>query len=333
MEMLARQAPHPTAGDIPASPGRYDAFISYSHAADGLLAPRLHTGLHRFAKPWWKRRAMRVFRDEASLAANPRLWPSIAEALDDSAWFVLLLSPEAARSAWVNREIDYWLQHKDPERIIPVVTDGTFAWSGSDFDHDSSAVPPALMGAFAVEPRWVDLRFARTSEQLDLKNPRFSLAIADIASAIRAVPKDELETEEVRQHRRTIRTAWSAAVALVLLAVVAGGAATFAIEKHFEARAAMAEVAPQQDLVEAAEGRVSALEDIIFTMEELRSLDAAELQSLAAGFFDINVDRQRELAVSEGITTEERLIDAILEAQQPDFEMRIEKGCLDCFID
>ena len=49
----------------------YDGFISYSHAADGLLAPRLQAGLQRFAKPWWKRRAVRIFRDESSLSANP----------------------------------------------------------------------------------------------------------------------------------------------------------------------------------------------------------------------------------------------------------------------
>jgi hypothetical protein len=49
----------------------YDGFISYSHAADDLLAPRLQSGLQRFAKPWWKRRALRIFRDESSLSANP----------------------------------------------------------------------------------------------------------------------------------------------------------------------------------------------------------------------------------------------------------------------
>jgi hypothetical protein len=52
----------------------YDGFISYSHAADDLLAPRLQAGLQRFAKPWWKRRVLRIFRDESSLSANPHLW-------------------------------------------------------------------------------------------------------------------------------------------------------------------------------------------------------------------------------------------------------------------
>ena len=93
---------------------KYDGFISYSHAADGLLAPRLQAGLQRFAKPWWQRRALRVFRDESSLSANPHLWSSITEALDSSEWFVLLLSPDAAVSPWVNQEIEYWKANRDP---------------------------------------------------------------------------------------------------------------------------------------------------------------------------------------------------------------------------
>ncbi|MDH3307339.1 MAG: TIR domain-containing protein, partial [Acidimicrobiia bacterium] len=200
----------------------YDGFISYSHAADDLLAPRLQAGLQRFAKPWWKRRAVRIFRDESSLAANPHLWSSITEALEDSGWFVLLLSPDAAQSEWVGKEIEHWKATKPVDRILPVVTDGEFGWS--DGEVAGSSVPAALHGVFSEEPRWVDLRFARSEEHLDLQNPTFSAAIADIASAIRGVPKDELESEEVRQHRRTVRTAWAAGIALLALSVVAVGA-------------------------------------------------------------------------------------------------------------
>ena len=64
----------------------YDGFISYSHSADDLLAPRLQSGLQRFAKPWWKRRALRIFRDNASLAANPHLWEAITDAIDQTGW-------------------------------------------------------------------------------------------------------------------------------------------------------------------------------------------------------------------------------------------------------
>ena len=201
----------------------YDGFISYSHAADGLLAPRLQAGLQRFAKPWWKRRALRLFRDESSLSANPHLWSSITEALDQSGWFVLLLSPAAAGSEWVGQEIEYWTSHRDPSRILPVVTDGEFGWSDGYVVGD--AVPAALRGVFSEEPRWLDLRWAKDEDQLDLQDPRFADAVADIGSALRGVPKDELASEEVRQHRRTVRTAWVGGVALAALAVLAGALA------------------------------------------------------------------------------------------------------------
>jgi hypothetical protein len=205
----------------------YDGFISYSHAADDLLAPHLQAGLQRFAKPWWKRRALRIFRDEASLAANPHLWESITKALNDSEWFIVLLSPEAARSKWVNREVEYWLEHKDPDRIIPVLTEGDYRWNEGRIESD--AAPPALVDAFRDQPRWVDLRFARTVDHLDLRHAAFRGAVADVAAPLRGVPKDELESEEIHQHRRTVRTAWAAAVALLLLTVAAGGAAAYAI--------------------------------------------------------------------------------------------------------
>ena len=80
---------------------RYDAFISYSHAADGQLAPALQGALHRFAKPWHRRRALHVFRDQTSLGLTPELWPEIERALAASRYFLLLASPKAAASHWV----------------------------------------------------------------------------------------------------------------------------------------------------------------------------------------------------------------------------------------
>jgi len=56
---------------------KYNAFISYSHAADGKVAPTLQSALEKFAKPWFKLRSLNVFRDEASLSASPHLWANI----------------------------------------------------------------------------------------------------------------------------------------------------------------------------------------------------------------------------------------------------------------
>jgi len=287
-----------TARDDRSPPVRlvYDGFISYSHAADDLLAPRLQAGLQRFAKPWWKRRALRIFRDEASLSASPHLWSSITDALDNSAWFVLLLSPDAAESPWVNDEVEYWLANKDGDRIIPVITDGEFGWSSGDVAGD--VVPPALRGAFSDEPRWVDLRFAHTEEQLDLSNPRFSGVIADIAAPMRGVPKDELESEEVRQHRRTVRTAWAAGIALLALVVVASGAAVFAIGQQNRANdeatraseLAQQEAAARQDAEEQQQVALAAADA---EAEQRAVARARELAASALGA----LDRDPELAL------------------------------------
>jgi WD40 repeat protein len=272
----------------------YDGFISYSHAADDLLAPRLQAGLQRFAKPWWKRRAVRIFRDESSLSANPHLWSSITEAMDTSGWFVLLLSPDAANSEWVNQEIEYWVENRDTRRILPVVTDGSFGWA--DDAMTGSAVPEALHGVFGEEPRWVDMRWAKGEEQLDLQDPRFADAIADIASAIREVPKDELASEEVRQHRRTVRTAWAAGGLVTILAIAAGGfglqSARNADEAERQALIAQGNATEAQRLAESE----AAARD---TAEE----SAAEARASAEAEADARADAEEQRSVAEEAAT------------------------------
>jgi WD40 repeat protein len=240
---------------------RFDGFISYSHTADDLLAPRLQVALQTFAKPWWRRRALRIFRDQSSLSANPHLWSSITAALDASDWFILLTSPAAAASVWVDREVSYWREQKDPDKIIPVLTDGSLGWDEASGRLDAlSSVPPSLLDAFTGEPRWVDLRWAEDETQLDLRNGRFRDVVADIASSLRGVPKDDLESEEVRQHRRTRRTAWGAGIALAVLTVSAATGAVIALDQRNRAEA-------QRVLAEAETVRAESAESLARSRE------------------------------------------------------------------
>lgn len=82
----------------------YNAFISYSHAADGRLAPALQDGLQRLAKPWNRRRALNIFRDDTALSVSHALWSSIQTALDEAEWFIFL--PSGDRSDLVRRHAD-----------------------------------------------------------------------------------------------------------------------------------------------------------------------------------------------------------------------------------
>ena len=83
----------------------YDAFISYSHVKDKPIAAALQSVMQRLGKPWYRRRALRLFRDDTSLSATPGLWPSIEQALAKSRFLILLASPQAAASPWVNKEV------------------------------------------------------------------------------------------------------------------------------------------------------------------------------------------------------------------------------------
>src|SRR5580692_8342981 len=123
----------------------YNAFISYSHTADDTLAGALQSALHRFAKPWYQLRALHIFRDQTNLAVNPALWSSIRDALDQSQFFILLASPEAAASPWVEKEAAYWVGRNGPSHILIVLTGGTLRWDKSTVafaPETTNALPP-----------------------------------------------------------------------------------------------------------------------------------------------------------------------------------------------
>lgn len=207
---------------------RYHGFISYSHAADADLAPALERGLKRFAKPWYRTRALNVFRDDVALSANPDLWGSVREALDASEFLILLASPPAAASVWVARETSYWREHKPLDHLLIVLTEGELRF-GDQSGRGADALPAPLHDAFASEPRWTDLRWARAAEDLSLRRRDFADAVAEIAAPLHGVGKEELASEEVRQHRRTVRLARAAVAAIAALLALAIVAAVVAV--------------------------------------------------------------------------------------------------------
>ena len=215
----------------------YQAFISYSHAADGHLAPALQRGLQSLAKPWYRRRALRIFRDKTSLSASPELWPAIERALSRAQHFVLLASPEAADSRWVEQEVRWWRAHRSHDTVLIALTEGNLRWAEGRCDFDPEApIPPGLRGWFPSEPLWVDLRWARAERDVSMRNPRFRDAVGELAAPLHGLPKDELIGEDITQHRRTIRLARATAASLAALALLTAGAAVFAVIQRNQAR-------------------------------------------------------------------------------------------------
>ena len=201
---------------------RYQAFISYSHTGDSKLARALQSSLQRFARPWYRLAPLvRVFRDETSLAADPDLWASIERHLGQSEWLLLMASPLSANSFWVNREVVWWLKHRGVASMLLLVTDGDIAWdhSKSDFDWSrTTALGQELSGKFTEEPLYLDLRWTRTLDQYSLSDARFRAAILDIMAPLLGRPKDDIDSDDIRQFRN-FRLARNAAVGAICIAL------------------------------------------------------------------------------------------------------------------
>jgi hypothetical protein len=93
----------------------YDAFLSHSHV-DKQIARTLHTLLTRSD---YNGRSMRPWLDQEVL--DPGALASARElevALDQSKFFVLLQSPEATASEWVQKEVTYFLSGRTGDDVI-----------------------------------------------------------------------------------------------------------------------------------------------------------------------------------------------------------------------
>ncbi|WP_036970834.1 TIR domain-containing protein, partial [Promicromonospora kroppenstedtii] len=198
--------------------GGYDAFVSYSHDADGPVGPALRDALHLFARPWNRLRALRVFCDRRALDPADGLWSTIRRALDGSRFLILVASPGAAGSRWVGREVEQWRRVTPRRPVLIVRTGGQIVWDdvAGDFDWDrTTALPHALSGWFTEEPQWVDLELPPS--RLSLRDPVFQDAVATLAAPLHARAKDDLLGVDVAQHRRSqgFRRAMWAGLSLV----------------------------------------------------------------------------------------------------------------------
>jgi tetratricopeptide (TPR) repeat protein len=129
---------------------RYWAFISYS-STDKSMARWLHRAIENYGIPARLTRHrtpsgdpapkhMRpVFRDRTELPAAADLSHEIETALSASRYLIVICSPHAARSKWVNTEIEMFRRLRGPEHVFAVIVDGKV-----DVHDERYCFPPAL---------------------------------------------------------------------------------------------------------------------------------------------------------------------------------------------
>ena len=264
---------------------RYWAFLSYSHH-DSADADWLHQAIERFVMPEGlvgrvtatgpvPKKLTPIFRDRSELAASSDLGQTIRAALRQSRFLIVLCSPAAATSRWVNEEILAFKKLHGEKRILAAIVGGE-PWASEVAGREAEeCFPPALREKIdrkghptgkRAEPIAADLRKAgdgREAAKLKLIAGMLGLGLDDLVKR--------------EQQRRQKRLTYVAAASLAGM-TVASGLAVFAFDKRDEAR----------DQRREAEGLVGfMLGDLRDKLEPIGRLDALDaVGSRALKYFE-----------------------------------------------
>jgi tetratricopeptide (TPR) repeat protein len=223
---------------------RYKAFISYSHR-DELWATWLHKSLESYRPPRQlvgtqtargevPRRLNPVFRDREELASATDLGEVISEALRESGCQIVICSPNAARSKWVNEEILAFKRLGREDRIFCLIVGGEPNASEMPGREAEECFPPALRYRLGADGTLSDVRTEPiAADARPGKDGRYASKLKLIAGVL-GVGYDALRRRD--QNRRNRRLATVAAAAVCGMVITSGLAAYALIQRSVAQR-------------------------------------------------------------------------------------------------
>ncbi|HVX04943.1 MAG TPA: TIR domain-containing protein [Rhodanobacteraceae bacterium] len=226
----------------------YRAFISYSHR-DKVWADWLHKALETYRVPsrlvgtttahgTIPRRLIPVFRDRDELASATDLGRKVNEALAQSENLIVICSPAAATSRWVNEEVLAYKRMGRAERIFCLIIDGEPDATDLRGRESEECFCPALRFATDADGRPTNERIEPIAADARPGKDGKANAKLKLIAGMLDVGFDALKQRE--QHRRMRRMAMVTAAALAVMAVtiVLAIAALFARHEAVIARQA-----------------------------------------------------------------------------------------------
>lgn len=283
---------------------RYWAFLSYSHR-DATTADWLHNAIECFKVP--KRlvgrgtpyglvpaRLAPVFRDQHDLAAGDDLHEDIKQALAASRFLVVICSPAAVASKWVDREVRLFRQLRPDGEAFAAVVDGE-PWASTMPGRETEECFPLCLRQACdeqgqptgerAEPIAADLRPFRDGRQLGLQK---------IVAGMLDIGLDELVQREAHRRHRHMLTVTGASVVGMIGATAL---AVTAIQARDEAR-------DQRREAESLVGFM--LSDLRETLEPIGRLDA--LGAVGARALAYYEKQDKEELSDEGLSQRSRAL-------------------------
>ncbi len=201
---------------------RYKAFISYSHS-DESWARWLHRKLEHYRLPRSVRSAAQagagelrpIFRDRDELASSGSLSAAILDALHRSDALIVICSPAAAKSRWVNQEILEFCRLQGPERVFCCIVEG-----------DPPGVFPEAILALG-EPLAADFRKSQDGRRDGLTK---------LVAGLLGLELDKLRQREAQTRRRRQALVTGASALGMVITTGLAAWALFAQQQAVEAR-------------------------------------------------------------------------------------------------
>jgi eukaryotic-like serine/threonine-protein kinase len=213
-------------------PFKYRAFLSYSHR-DKAWGEWLHRALetYRIGRDLVGRTTpvgplpatlRPIFRDREDFSAGHSLAAATIAALEASQFLIVVCSPNAAKSEYVNEEVRRFKALGRGAFIIPVIV------GGNPGGGDDECFPPALRFKVGSDGMLTGEREEPIAADVRGSGDGKGLALGKVVAGLLGVGLDEIIRRAERERRRRTRF-WSALAGVFLaLAIIATGSAVYA---------------------------------------------------------------------------------------------------------
>jgi hypothetical protein len=218
--------PEHSPGEIAAF--KYRAFLSYSHR-DAKWAKWLHKALegYRIEKDLVGRETpygpvpttlRPIFRDRDDFFAGHSLTEQTLGALEASQFLVVLCSPYAAQSKYVNEEIRRFKALGRTDRVITVIVDG------EPWDPQRECFPPAVRFKLAADGEFTGERDEPLAADARPRGEGKALTLSKVLAGLLGIGLDQIVRRAARARKRRIRLLFGAvsAGAILILGAIVG---------------------------------------------------------------------------------------------------------------
>jgi len=220
----------------------YRAFLTYSHrdraavaslhyALEGYRVPRKLVGRPTAVGPV-PRRLTPIFRDREELSAAPDLSSLIVDALEKSLFLIVVCSPAAVASRWVNQEILTFKRQHGEDRVLAVVVAGEPNISSWEHTAPDECFPRALRFQIGAHGRLTHHPAEPIAADMRKGQDRRRLARFKLIAGLTGLTLDQIVRRETQRQARRLAII---AIASLLGMMLAGGLAIYANSRRIEA--------------------------------------------------------------------------------------------------